>query len=402
MSLALAPTEKVVNREDGFLVIDVSIVIPCLNEVETIGSVVENARSALRLIQKKYELSGEVIVADNGSTDGSVELAQKSGARIEYVAKKGYGAAIRGGIAGSTGRFIIMGDADGAHNFHDAVPMIGKLLSGIELCMGSRFKGHISPGSMPFWNRYVGNPLLTGVLNALFRSGMSDAHCGLRAFTREAFGKLKLSSSGMEFASEMLIKGSLLKMRFAELAVTQHVEGRTREPHLRPIRDGWRHLKYMLSLAPTEVFFLPSLFFFILGVAIYTILISGASDSMQTTLGLSFGDHWVVPASMFLSLSHTLFLTGAASYFYSLASGYREDSRGANLLKYLCRLEFMLIQSIFLLVSALVALVCILHGWSDQDYQNLNAIRELSLVGALSLVAFQHFFCAFLLNLFDN
>jgi len=380
----------------------VSIVIPCLNEAETISAVVANAHSALDIIKKKYRLTGEVIVADNGSSDGSIENAQRAGAYVESVTRKGYGSAIRGGVSRANGQFIIMGDADGAHDFHDAVPMIGRLLSGDDLCMGSRFKGHISKGSMPYLNRYLGNPLLTGILNVLFRSGMSDAHCGLRAFTRDAFDTLRLNSSGMEFASEILIKSSLLKLKCSEVPITQHTDGRGRPPHLRPFRDGWRHLKYMLLLAPTWVFLGPSLVFAILGVYFYVLLLSVESGITQEFLGGTFGDHWIIVASSCLSFSHTLFLGGCASYLYSIGRGYRRFSGKAALLWRFCKFEWMILQSALVFTFALFLITFIFNEWSVKNFQNLNAIRPLSLAGALILIGFQHFSSAFLVNIINE
>ena len=397
--------DRIVKREQkslDFLNVDISIVIPCLNEAETITMVVENAISALKEIKAIYDLNGEVVVADNGSTDGSIELATKAGARVERVSSKGYGAAIRGGVLQSSGRYIIMGDADGAHDFHDAVPMIGKLLAGAELCMGSRFKGHITPGSMPFWNRYVGNPLLTGVLNVLYRSGMTDAHCGLRAFTKEAFVKLKLNSSGMEFASEMLIKASLLKLRRVELSVTQHLEGRTREPHLRPIRDGWRHLRYMLLLAPFWVFFIPAFGLAISGLALYAGLLGVNHHANQTILGLSFGDHWALVASCFISMSHVLLLSGVVSYFYALSRGFHLESKFSLLLKKIFSFEAMILQSMLALFFGTFFIGGVFEEWKAQGFSGLNAIPPLALAGSLLVVAFQHFFFSFLVNVFEE
>lgn len=382
--------------------VDISIVIPCLNEAETITNVVLNAMSALEKIRREFYLSGEVIVADNGSNDGSIELSKRAGARVVKVASKGYGAAIRGGVEGSSARFVIMGDADGAHDFQDAIPMIDQLLKGSDLCMGSRFKGHITKGSMPLLNRYVGNPLLTGILNLFFGSGMSDAHCGLRAFTRDAFNKLKLNSPGMEFASEMLIKSSLLKMKCAEVAITQHVDGRGREPHLRPIRDGWRHLKFMLTLAPTWLFFTPSVVFTLVGLALYFMLLKVQSGVTQSILGMSFGDHWTIVAAVCLSLGHSLFVVGTTSYLYSVSRGYRVASRNTRILRAGCKLERMFLQSAFMLSVAVGILALVFSEWKVLGFEGLNAIRLLSLVGTLFLIGVQHFFAAFLFNLIDE
>ena len=240
-------------------VIDVTVVMPCLNEIVSLPHCIANARDALERITALYGLTGEIVIADNGSSDGSQELAETLGARVVPVQQKGYGAALIGGCEGAFGRFLLMGDADGSYDFTDGVPMIGRLLEGADICMGSRFKGGIAPGAMPWKNRYIGNPILTGILNLFFRSGVSDAHCGLRAITRDAFRSLRLSGTGMEFASEMVIKASLKKFRIAEVPATLAKDLRDRPPHLRPWRDGWRHLRYLLMLSPTWVFGVPGI-----------------------------------------------------------------------------------------------------------------------------------------------
>ena len=189
--------------------VDVSIVMPCLNEAQCLPVCIANAKEALAIIALRSGLSGEIVVADNGSTDGSQEIARSLGARVVPVERRGYGAALIGGGIGAKGRFIVFGDADGSYDFREAAPMIERLVDGADLCMGSRFRGGIAPGAMPWKNRYIGNPVLTGILNLFFRAGISDAHCGLRAVTRETFDGLKLCGSGMEFASEMVIKAAL-------------------------------------------------------------------------------------------------------------------------------------------------------------------------------------------------
>ncbi|WP_444925683.1 glycosyltransferase family 2 protein [Microbulbifer sp. TRSA002] len=382
--------------------IDISIVIPCLNEVKTIGEVVKNAVLAIEKMSEEYDLTGEVVVADNGSSDGSIDMARMAGARIENVFVQGYGSAIRGGIAGSTGRYIIIGDADGSHDFLETLPMIKSLMAGNDLCVGSRFKGYIEPGSLPFLNRYIGNPLLTGLLNLLFRSGLSDAHCGLRAITRAAFSRIKATSSGMEFASEMLIKASLLKLKRSEVPVSQHKDGRGRAPHLRPFRDGWRHLRYMLLLAPISIFIVPSLIFFSLGIFVYLGLMLKDHNFLGLISGSAFGDHWILLGALSMVLSHTLLLFGVTSYSYSVFQGYRTVGDFWCKLKRRLSIEYMLLQSIALLISSAIIVAVVFFQWMGQSFQNLEALRPLSLAVTCLLVGIQHFFGAFLVNIFNN
>ncbi|MEL7486502.1 MAG: glycosyltransferase family 2 protein, partial [Pseudomonadota bacterium] len=248
------PQNAQIDADNRLGTVDVSIVMPCLNETLSLPHCIANAKDALAQIKAQYGLEGEIVIADNGSTDGSQRLATSLGARVAPVRERGYGAALIGGAKAAAGRFILMGDCDGSYNFTEGVPMIGKLNEGYAVCMGSRFDGGIAPGAMPWKNRYIGNPVLTGILNLFFRTGVNDAHCGLRAITKEAFETLNLSGSGMEFASEMVIKAALKKLPMTQAPATLSKDLRDRPPHLRPWRDGWRHLRYLLMLSPTWLF----------------------------------------------------------------------------------------------------------------------------------------------------
>jgi glycosyltransferase involved in cell wall biosynthesis len=223
---------------------EVSVVIPCLNEVHTIGRCIDKALCALR----DLAVGGEVVVADNGSSDGSVALARARGARVVAVDRRGYGSALQAGIAAARGRYVIVGDADDSYDFRALRPFLEHLRRGCDLVVGNRFRGSILPGAMPWLHRRVGNPLLTGLLNLLFRSPLRDAHCGLRAFRMEAYRSWDLTCSGMEFASEMVVKACLRKARIAEVPVILYPDGRGRPSHLRPFRDGWRHLSLLVRL----------------------------------------------------------------------------------------------------------------------------------------------------------
>jgi len=282
--------------------VDVSIVIPCLNEAQSLEHCISNARTALFAIHARYDLEGEIIIADNGSDDGSQAIARASGARVVDVPKRGYGAALIGGFSDAKGRYLVMGDADGSYNFLDCVPMIGQLQAGADLCMGSRFAGGIKPGAMPWKNRYIGNPLLTAILNLFFRSGIEDAHCGIRALTADAFKQLQLNSDGMEFASEMVVKASLKRLRIAEVPATLRPDLRDRPPHLRPWRDGWRHLRYMVMLSPTWTFGVPAA----LGMGIGALVLVAALISHLVGTGQSspFGTSWIIVAGFSITCGH--------------------------------------------------------------------------------------------------
>jgi glycosyltransferase involved in cell wall biosynthesis len=238
-----------VSQERGEL-LEVSVVMPCLNEARTVGRCVDKALQGLA----GCGAEGEVVVADNGSSDGSAVLARERGARVVAVAARGYGSALQGGIAAARGRFVVMGDADDSYDFTLLAPFIERLRAGDELVMGNRFKGGIRPGAMPWLHRYLGNPVLTGILNLLFRTPAGDAHCGLRGFDKEAYVRLGLVAPGMEFASEMVVRAALCGLRIGEVPVVLYPDGRDRPPHLRSFRDGFRHLRLMLSMAATSRF----------------------------------------------------------------------------------------------------------------------------------------------------
>lgn len=224
--------------------IELTILMPCLNEAETIGVCLDKAASYLR----KSGIKGELLIADNGSTDGSVEIAKERGARVVRVRKKGYGSALRGGQKAARGRYVIMGDSDDSYDFEHLQAFIDRLRQGYDLVMGNRFKGGIARGAMPFMNRYIGNPLLSFIGKKLFDIPVGDFHCGLRGYDRAFVEGLKLRSPGMEYASEMVIKSALAGGRIAEVPTTLKKDGRSKRPHLRPLRDGYRHLRLMLAL----------------------------------------------------------------------------------------------------------------------------------------------------------
>jgi glycosyltransferase involved in cell wall biosynthesis len=241
---------------------ELTILMPCLDEALTVETCIQKARAYLN----KRGIAGEVLIADNGSSDGSQNLAIGAGARVIQVKDKGYGAALIGGIQAAKGRFVIMGDADDSYDFTDLDAFVDGLRRGFKLVMGNRFQGGIRPGAMPLLNRYLGNPALSFIGRSLFSSPIGDFHCGMRGFDRQAILELHLRSSGMEFASEMVIKASLARLKIAEVPTTLSPDGRQRAPHLRPWRDGWRHLRFMLLRSPQWLFLYPGLAVAVLGL----------------------------------------------------------------------------------------------------------------------------------------
>jgi glycosyltransferase involved in cell wall biosynthesis len=244
--------------------IELTVLMPCLDEARTVATCVGKAIEACRAAG----VEAEVLVADNGSRDGSPDLARAAGARVIHVAEKGYGAALRAGIEAARGRFVVMGDADDSYEFQDVPRFLARLRAGDDLVMGSRFRGIIHPGAMPFLHRVLGNPVLTWILNLFFGAGITDAHCGMRGFSREAIRGLALRSPGMEFASEMVIRAAQQNLRIGEVPTSLKPDGRGRASHLRTWRDGWRHLRFMLLFSPWWLFAVPGLAGMTLGLAL--------------------------------------------------------------------------------------------------------------------------------------
>ncbi len=248
-----------------------TILMPCLNEAETLRRCIEKANSWVR----HSGMEAEVLIADNGSTDGSQVIAKSLGARVVAVEQRGYGSALFHGAMAAQGEWIIMGDSDDSYDFSNLDPFVEKLQQGYDLVMGNRFLGGIAPGAMPWKNRYIGNPILTWIGRLLFKCPAKDFHCGLRGFRKDAFLRMDLRTTGMEFASEMVIKANLFGMRIIEVPTTLAKDGRSRPPHLRPWRDGWRHLRFMLLFSPRWLFLIPGLTLFILSALSYGALLYG-------------------------------------------------------------------------------------------------------------------------------
>lgn len=261
----------------------ISIVMPCLNEAETLATCIRKAAGALRA----EGIEGEIVIADNGSTDGSREIAEREGARVVRVAEAGYGNALRGGIEAARGPWVLMGDADDSYDFSSISGFVSKLREGHDLVMGCRLPsggGTILKGAMPWKHRWIGNPALTFIGRLFFRSPAHDFHCGMRAFTKDAYDRLALQTTGMEFASEMVIRATLAGMRIAEVPVTLHPDGRSRAPHLRSWRDGWRHLRFMLLFCPRWLFLIPGVILSVPGLAGVLVLSCGNLDLGGVTL----------------------------------------------------------------------------------------------------------------------
>ncbi len=378
----------------------VSFVIPCLNEILSLGVCVQMCREALTEIAARFSLSGEIVVADNGSTDGSQALAESLGARVVNVPMKGYGAALRGGFAAARGRFLVMGDADGSYDFREATAMVGALLDGADLCMGSRFKGGIKPGAMPWKNRYIGNPLLTGILNLLFNARIDDAHCGLRALTRACFDRLALEGDGMEFASEMVIKAVLNGETIAERPATLSPDLRDRPPHLRPWRDGWRHLRYLFMLSPWWVFTLPAMVMGAGGAAI--LALAGVFQILKPHDLFFFGDYWIVLAGALVGLGHLAGVMGMATHLHQVKAGYRRPAPWLMRLAPVINLEAMLIAGAAMAALGLAVLLAVVYAWSARDFSRATTVLPAVLGTLLMTLGAQSVLGGFLLAILSG
>jgi glycosyltransferase involved in cell wall biosynthesis len=363
-------------------VVDVSIVMPCLDECRTLAHCIEVAQRALDVLKDRHGLAGEIVIADNGSSDGSQELASPLGARVVTIRRRGYGAAVCGGFSAARGRYLVMGDADGSYDFVEAVPMVEALMNGADLCMGSRFKGAIKPGAMPWKNRYIGNPVLTGILNVLFHAGVDDAHCGLRALTTECFERLRLEGSGMELASEMIIKAALLGQRIAEVPVTLWPDRRDRPPHLRPWRDGWRHLRYLLMLSPYWLFVMPAA---LLGTASFCILMTMSAARLFNTETIRFGNYWAILAGSGLALSHMGIILALAAQLYGIRERYRAAPEFLKFWTAWLTLEAMLTVGIGAIAIGLVTLIGIVVYWSVHSLEPIANVLP-AVIGTCAVV----------------
>ena len=373
--------------------IEVSVVMPCLNEAETLKICISKALCFL----KENNVVGEVIVADNGSRDGSIKIAEAAGARVVLVAQKGYGNALMEGISAARGRFIIMGDADDSYDFSSLMPFIEKLREGSDLVMGNRFRGGIAPGAMPPLHRYLGNPVLSGLGRLFFRCSVGDFHCGLRGLSYEAFKRMKLQTTGMEFASEMVVKAVMRGMEISEVPTTLSPDGRTRPPHLRSWRDGWRHLRFMLLFSPNWLFFYPGLLLMLIGLGVGGWLLPEARKLGQATLDLNT-----------LAYSALAVLLGFQSVLFALFTRTFASSQGlgqeSNLLIRLYRyvkLETGLIFGGLLVFLGLGSSILVTLSWKEIGFGELNPSEVLrQVIPSILAIAlgFQIIFGSFFLS----
>ena len=353
--------------------------MPCLNEAETVATCIRKARQSL----DELRIQGEIVVADNGSTDGSQAIARELGARIVNVETKGYGSAIRGGIAAARGKYIVVGDADDSYDFANIEPFISNLRRGYDLVMGNRFKGGIERDAMPFMHKYVGNPVLTATGRLFFRSPCSDFHCGLRAFRKSSIEKLNLRTTGMEFASEMVVKATLHELKIAEVPTKLAPDGRSRKPHLRSWRDGWRHLRFMLLYSPRWLFLYPGLMLMFVGALVAGRLLFGP----LTIAGITFDVHTMLYAAMAIVIGfQTVVFAVFTKIFATTQELLPEDPRLNKIFDYV-RLETGLTVGIMLLLGGLGISIYALGSWRAHLFGQLDPRETLrAVIPAVTLI----------------
>jgi hypothetical protein len=352
--------------------LELSVVMPCLNEAATVGICVKKAIEALAL----HGIRGEVIVADNGSTDGSQQIARDFGARVVPVVTRGYGSALQSGIAAAHGEFVLMGDADDTYNFSQLDEFVAKLREGYDLVMGNRFQGKILPGAMPPLHRYLGNPVLTGLGRLFFKSPVGDFHCGLRAFRKDAIEELGLRTLGMEFATEMVVKATAFGLSVTEIPTTLAPDRRDRPPHLRTWRDGWRHLRFLLLYSPRWLFLYPGIALFALGTVVSAALMPG-----PITIGnVVFDVHTLLFAAMAILIGSQSVVFATFTKIFAISEGLLpEDPRLSRMFRYIT-LEVGLIVGILLILAGAGAWVLGLEYWRIRQFGPLDVEKTLRIV----------------------
>jgi glycosyltransferase involved in cell wall biosynthesis len=364
-----------VNRDasaPGGQLVELSIVMPCLNEQETVAVCVRKAIGSLR----EAGIAGEVIVADNGSTDDSVLLAQAEGARVVNIQQKGYGNALKGGILASRGEYVLMADSDDSYDFSHAPRFVEQLRAGSDLVMGNRFRGGISRQAMPFLHRYLGNPVLTAIGRLFFGSPCGDFHCGMRAIRKDSFQRMDIRSTGMEFASEMVVKASLLRMMVSEVPTTLNPDGRNRPPHLRTWRDGWRHLRFLLMYSPRWLFLYPGILLMIAGLLGCVLLLPGR----RVFHGIGFDVHTLLYAFVAVLLGFQLIAFATFTKVFAITEGLLpEDPRLKQVFRWIT-LETGLIVGALLTLLGLAGSIFAVSGWARESFGALDIEHTLRIV----------------------
>jgi glycosyltransferase involved in cell wall biosynthesis len=353
--------------------IELTVVMPCLNEAETIGTCISKAMNWM----KQNSVSGEVVIGDNGSTDGSQALAEGLGARVIAVPRKGYGSALMGAIEAAKGKYVIMGDSDDSYDFANLGPFLNELRNGYDLVMGNRFKGGIAEGAMPFLHRYLGNPVLSFIGRLFFNCPVRDFHCGLRGFRQDLVTILDLKTTGMEFASEMVVKSTLFKVKITEVPTTLSKDGRTRPPHLRTWRDGWRHLRFLLIYSPRWLFLYPGIFLMALGLILGLFIMQGPLGLFQHVY---FDTNTLLYAGAFTIIGFQAVTFGVFTRTYAVEAGFlpAKDSLERIIEKF--SVEMGLIIGLIVFLAGLAGTFYSLYVWEQSHFGQLDYPKILRVV----------------------
>ncbi len=371
--------------------IEVSVVIPCLNEAQSIAMCIDKALTAFRAAG----IAGEVVVADNGSSDGSADIAEGHGARVVHVTERGYGNALKAGIASARGKFIIMGDADDSYDFSEVPRFVAKLRESYELVLGNRFKGGIKPGAMPRSHRYFGNPALTWILNSLFHGSVGDAYCGMRGFSKDLYERADVRSAGMEFALEMVIKATKLRASMTEIPIALWPDKRGRPPHLRTFHDGWRSLRFMLLYAPNWLFLLPGALLALLGLALVFWLLPGPRQLGRVVLDI----HTMLFGMMFTLLGAQIASIGFFAKVYSYTERFTPQQRSLERWLKRLRLEEGLIAGSALALFGAGGAVWVFWKWAASDFGPLYEMRSVIFFSLWFFLGVQVIFSSFFVSM---
>ena len=370
---------RLASGEPRLRALELTILMPCLNEAETVTVCVTKALGFL----ERAGVDGEVVIADNGSTDGSQALAEAAGARVVGVLDRGYGAALMGGICAARGRFVIMGDADDSYDFERLDEMLAKLRSGAELVMGNRFQGGVEPGAMPFLHRYLGNPVLSFLGRLFFKIPVSDFHCGLRGFSRQAILALGLKSPGMEFASEMVVKAALNGLIISETPTTLRPDGRTRGPHLKTWSDGWRHLRFLLLHSPKFLFIYPGSVLTALGMTGVALLSRG---SVRLTPALELDIHTLIASCFAILIGVQLLMFGGLARRYATVEGFLPPPKRMQPFLLGLTLETILRTAMVILLAGIAGTIWAVGRWVELGFGPIQFYGVLRLL-VVSLTA---------------
>lgn len=373
--------------------LELTILMPCLNEAKTLETCIKKAQKSL----KENNIEGEVLIADNGSTDGSQEIARKCGARVVDVELKGYGSALIEGTKNAYGKYIIMGDSDDSYDFSNIMPFVEKLREGYDLVMGNRFKGGIEKGAMPWSHKYIGTPVLSFLGRVFYKSKIGDFNCGMRGFKRRSIIKLDLKTTGMEYASEMIVQATLNKLKIAEVPTTLKKDGRDRPPHLKSFRDGWRHLKFLLIYSPKHMFLLPGLLLIIFGIL-------GMIITNSNIENVNLGIHTMLYSGAAIVIGFQTIIFFILAKVYAINSGmHPKNDKIINTLKEITLEKGVILGILFILIGFGLSIYAVMK-WKSASYGALNPLEIMPITipaADLLIIGVELVFASFLLGVLN-